>query len=250
MITSGGTKVPIDRIRDITNMSHGTFGSKIAYTALEAGHKVVFFHAKGSCTPFTKTFDYDNGFAKNLRELIKMSIFGFKHRKRYDKSIQFRNFEDYKRKLELICDTFQPNAIILAAAVSDYGVKNYVAGKIRTSDNQSIELYPLPKIIRGIKKQIPNTILVGFKLLVDNDIPTLIEAAKSSIDDNDCDLVVANTLHSLINNNHTLFIMKPHETACYRKNDKPQDQYYLARSIIKAIEQRSIIKAIEQRKLR
>jgi phosphopantothenoylcysteine synthetase/decarboxylase len=30
LITSGGTKVPIDGVRDITNMSHGNFGAKIA----------------------------------------------------------------------------------------------------------------------------------------------------------------------------------------------------------------------------
>ena len=30
LITSGGTKVPIDRVRSITNMSCGTFGSRIA----------------------------------------------------------------------------------------------------------------------------------------------------------------------------------------------------------------------------
>ena len=30
LITSGGTKVPIDRVRSITNMSQGTFGSRIA----------------------------------------------------------------------------------------------------------------------------------------------------------------------------------------------------------------------------
>ena len=30
LITSGGTKVSIDRVRSITNMSQGTFGSRIA----------------------------------------------------------------------------------------------------------------------------------------------------------------------------------------------------------------------------
>ena len=28
LITSGGTKIPIDLVRPITNMSRGTFGSK------------------------------------------------------------------------------------------------------------------------------------------------------------------------------------------------------------------------------
>ncbi len=40
LITSGGTKVPIDSVRHIGNMSSGTFGAKIGYEALRAGHNV------------------------------------------------------------------------------------------------------------------------------------------------------------------------------------------------------------------
>ena len=35
LITSGGTKVPIDTVRHIGNMSSGTFGAKIAFQLLE-----------------------------------------------------------------------------------------------------------------------------------------------------------------------------------------------------------------------
>ena len=38
LITSGGTKVPIDTVRHIGNMSSGTFGAKIAFQLLELGH--------------------------------------------------------------------------------------------------------------------------------------------------------------------------------------------------------------------
>ena len=34
LLTSGGTRVPIDRVRDIRNMSMGTFGSRIALELL------------------------------------------------------------------------------------------------------------------------------------------------------------------------------------------------------------------------
>ena len=65
LITSGGTKVPIDRVRSITNMSCGTFGSRIAdaffskglevfRTGTEHGNpieKITFFMAKGSRRP-------------------------------------------------------------------------------------------------------------------------------------------------------------------------------------------------------
>lgn len=50
-ITSGGTKIPIDKVRNITNMSKGTFGSKIATESLRAGHDVYFYRAEDSKSP-------------------------------------------------------------------------------------------------------------------------------------------------------------------------------------------------------
>ena len=38
LITSGGTKVMIDGVRHISNMSKGTFGSAICKSFLEKGH--------------------------------------------------------------------------------------------------------------------------------------------------------------------------------------------------------------------
>lgn len=57
LVTSGGTKIPIDKVRDITNMSKGTFGSKIATELLKLGHEIIFFKAKNSKSPFK--FDYN-----------------------------------------------------------------------------------------------------------------------------------------------------------------------------------------------
>jgi hypothetical protein len=59
LITSGGTKVPIDKIRDITNQSSGTFGSKIATEALKRNHDVTFMRAKGSKSPFSMEIDFN-----------------------------------------------------------------------------------------------------------------------------------------------------------------------------------------------
>jgi len=57
LITSGGTKVPIDKVRFITNMSSGTFGSRIALEALMTGNDVIFLHAEKSKTPFSGVVD-------------------------------------------------------------------------------------------------------------------------------------------------------------------------------------------------
>ena len=57
---------------------------------------------------------------------------------------------------------------MLAAAVSDFGVSNYVSGKIRSTDEMKIELEPLPKLIGAVKTIQHKTKLVGFKLLVNS----------------------------------------------------------------------------------
>ena len=42
LITSGGTKVPIDDVRSITNMSSGKFGAEIAAIFTSQKNKVVY----------------------------------------------------------------------------------------------------------------------------------------------------------------------------------------------------------------
>lgn len=258
LITSGGSKVPIDRVRDITNMSHGTFGARIAHEALEMGHDVMFFHASYSCTPFKATFDcYDDeseliclradvdGFdlpsGPVLGEewvvvpkgAVELARFSEKHRDRYHQR-RYRNFQDYAGPLQHLIAEYKPDMIILAAAISDYLVTNYVDGKIRSGSAHNIDLGDAPKVIGWVKGWRPEAFLVGFKFLVENDIPALIRDARKSIADNRCDMVVANTLQSLVNNDHTIRFVYPGHDAVdlYRKSDKIEDDYYLARKLI------------------
>ena len=97
LITSGGTKVKIDMVRNISNMSKGTFGSKIAYEFLDReNYDVTFLMAKDSKYP------NQNG------------SYG------YRKLVEYVTFEDYERLLNIYLDE-KPDIIVLAAAVSDYG---------------------------------------------------------------------------------------------------------------------------------
>jgi phosphopantothenate-cysteine ligase len=122
-----------------------------------------------------------------------------------------------------------PDIIILAAAVSDYGIDNYVDGKIRSKDTMSINLKPLPKIISKIKEWSPNSKLVGFKLLVDSTDEELIDNAKKSIIVNHCDMVVANDLRDIKNNAHRLIIVKSNDVKIY---SSIEDKNYLARVVV------------------
>jgi phosphopantothenate-cysteine ligase len=236
LITSGGTKVPIDKVRDITNMSHGTFGSRIAHVALAEEHEVCFLCAKGSRTPFRNDFDFYND-NQAIHKVMEYFLFCEEYQEKYSET-EFRNYDDYERSLGLLLD-WKPDVVILAAAVSDYGVANYVNGKIRTQDNLQISLEPLPKIIATVKERLPNCFLVGFKLLVYASETELIEEASKSIINNRCDLVVANDLASLQANNHRLFLVRPDQVpVSFCKNDALEDPYYLAGKVVEAATER------------
>ena len=52
IVTSGGTEVPIDAVRCITNFSRGTTGARIAEHALESGHRVQYLCSTAAKAPF------------------------------------------------------------------------------------------------------------------------------------------------------------------------------------------------------
>lgn len=207
LITSGGTKIKIDRVRDITNMSSGTFGSKIAEEYLKRNHNVVFMKAKGSKTPFSTTVDI----FKTQQDAAKLNFLNW-----YDErsnllskyfEYEYTTYEQYAEMLKFVIGVEQPDMILLAAAVSDYGVENYHNGKLRSNDMLSIKLCQLPKLINRVKEWAPKAKLIGFKLLVDSKESELIEAAKRSIAENGCDMVVANDLRDIKDNNHKLYLV-------------------------------------------
>lgn len=234
LVTSGGTKVPIDSVRSITNMSSGTFGSKIATELLKLGHQVVFLKAKGSKTPFSINTDvFDPQMRVKMSAIVRLHKLYHKQYKEYE----YATFDEYDDKLDVIW-TENPDVIVLAAAVSDYGVENYVEGKIRSKDELTIHLKPLPKLIAQIKEISPKAKLVGFKLLVDSTTQELLDASFDSINKNGCDMIVANDLADIRNNEHKVHLVWA-EKSCklpqtFRSIDS-KDPNYLANIVAQEI---------------
>lgn len=235
LITSGGTKVPIDSVRHIGNMSSGTFGAKIGLEALKAGHTVVFLMAVGSKSPLGLRLDEDDGIVDVLAKVAT----NLWHRLRYSRRIEvvrYTDFESYEQNLAV--HTPCKDAIVLAAAVSDYDVANRVNGKIRTSGDMVIELKPLTKLISKFKEgwySMPR-VLVGFKLLVGSNDEELFEAARRSVEENRCTFVVANDLRDIKASAHRLLLVdRRGEVEIYSARSSG-DPNYLAREVVKKIE--------------
>ncbi len=187
LITSGGTKVPIDSVRHIGNFSTGRYGSELADSLipslwkerLKTDHdgKLIFFHEKGSKLPIAVNCDIVN-------------------------KVEYKDYFEYLHVKDIIKDE-QPDIIISAAAVSDYIVKDAVTGKI-SSDNEdlTITLTKAEKVISKFRELAPNSIIYGFKLLVSPSEDEVIAAVKKVLK-NGADYVVYNDLNELKSGNST-----------------------------------------------
>lgn len=239
LITSGGTKIPIDTVRDITNMSTGTFGTRIAEAFLRHGHEVHFVRAKGSKSPMRRVIDCVRDESVKVDDLAPWYAERAKWMRRYSES-EFKTFEQYERCLKLGMGIHQPDVVVLAAAVSDYHVPKPMPGKIRSNDMLTIKLEPLPKLINKVKGWAedykPDMKLVGFKLLVGSTRSELILASKKSCEENGCNMVVANDLEDIKFNKHKVLLVYPDREHVEYKTD-PNDPDFLAKKVVEHIEQ-------------
>lgn len=248
LITSGGTKIPIDRVRSITNMSKGTFGSRIADAFFNEGlkifrngneydnsiEKITFFMAKGSKIPTLQSVN-DETYEDGYRPI---------------EYVEYSTFDDYKNGIEKLLTEETYDIIVVAAAVSDYGVANYYNGKYRSrEDDMCIKLVKLPKILPIMRKLAPNSVICGFKLLVDSTEDELVEAMKKQITESDVDLVIGNDLRDIKVDNHSLMVISKHNTNVRKYVQLPKDErkrslvYPLAKAVVD-----ECIEIYEQRK--
>ena len=237
LITSGGTKIPIDRVRSITNMSKGTFGSRIANAFFNEGlkrfrdgneygnsiEKITFFMAKGSKMP-TMPDIYDMAYEDGYRPI---------------EYVEYSTFDDYKNGIEKLLTEETYDIIVVAADVSDYGVANYYDGKYRSrEDDMCIKLVKLPKILPIMRKLAPNSIICGFKLLVDSTEDELVEAMRKQIAESDVDLVIGNDLRDIKADNHSLMVISKHNPIVRTYVQPPKDEckrsfvYPLAQNVV------------------
>jgi phosphopantothenoylcysteine synthetase/decarboxylase len=164
LITSGGTRVPIDDVRYIGNMSTGRYGAELADEFDAQNDNVVLWAAKDSRIP------------QNLQTSI----------------LFYRDYHEYKKVVDL-AKTNQPDMIISAAAVSDY-IVDKTDGKIpSSSDELVITLKKADKILPLFKRSSPKSMVVGFKLLVNPSYADIHNAVRKVLNSG-ADYVVFNDL--------------------------------------------------------
>lgn len=124
IITSGGTKVPIDDVRLISNISRGATGAAIATHALEAGHSVRYIANEDTALPYIGNIS-----RRFWRDSLSFSpeylgkIMALENQKQQGKLSLYvaTFFQDYvDQVLSGIAPENAFDTIILSAAVSDF----------------------------------------------------------------------------------------------------------------------------------
>lgn len=181
LVTTGGTREPIDDVRFITNFATGKFGYAISRVLVESG------------------FDVTVACPKDVPAIAGGEI----------KEARHENFTDTESLRQILLTKNEPAIIFHAAAVSDYRPKKVVEGKISSNQNELIiELERTPKILSELRNHYGNeAFLIGFKLLSGVSRNELINVAKNQNKKNHLNLTVANDLSELKDDRHPVILV-------------------------------------------
>lgn len=160
LVTAGGTEAPLDPVRVLTNRSSGKMGIALAEALFERGAEVTLIHGH-------VTEDLPPG-VQSVKALTNEAM---------AKALQDR-FSD-------------ADAVIMAAAVSDYKVKEYAAEKIKKSgETLHLELVKDLDILKSLGEQKDQQILVGFAAESEDIEKNALEKLKKK----NLDLICANDI--------------------------------------------------------
>ena len=159
LVTAGGTLEPIDPVRYIGNRSSGKMGYEIATAASREGAEVILVSASSLPAP---------------------------------ENLKFVKVESAEQMQAAVLSEFDSvDAVVMAAAVSDYRVKNVAAQKIKkSSETLTLELVKNPDILKGLGQLKKSQVLVGFAAETEN----LIEYAQIKLAEKNLDFIVANNV--------------------------------------------------------
>ncbi|XP_031710816.1 phosphopantothenate--cysteine ligase [Anarrhichthys ocellatus] len=228
LITSGGTKVPLESrtVRFLDNFSSGRRGASSAEYFMDSGYAVIFLHRHRSLYPYARMFS-----TINMLDALKFSGGGggasssnsgevvvnqqvlpniAKALKRYQEvtegelllPIEFSTLSEYLHLLKAAAQalgTIGSEAMFyLAAAVSDFYIpaSEMPEHKIQSSNGPlQLSLNMVPKILSPLVKDwAPQAFVISFKL--ETDAAILLDKARRALDTYRHQAVVANVLDS------------------------------------------------------
>jgi phosphopantothenoylcysteine decarboxylase/phosphopantothenate--cysteine ligase len=140
LLTSGATREPIDTVRFLSNISTGRTGALLADALAAHGHTVTLLHGETAVRPSPAVT-----------------------------AVAFSSTADLQSQLRHLLSTGGFNAVIHAAAVSDYRPSETHDGKLSSYATElTLRLVPTPKLLPELKSYAapaPRPLrVIGFKL--------------------------------------------------------------------------------------
>lgn len=227
LITSGGTKVPLESrtVRFLDNFSSGRRGASSAEYFLDSGYAVIFLHRHRSLYPYARMFSTINmldalkfsggeeGASGNSGEVVvnrQVLPNIAKALTRYQEvkegnfllPIEFSTLSEYLHLLKAAAQALSTigskGMFYLAAAVSDFYIpaSEMPEHKIQSSNGPlQLSLNMVPKILSPLVKDwAPQAFVISFKL--ETDATILLDKARRALDTYRHQAVVANVLDS------------------------------------------------------
>ena len=199
LITSGGTSEKIDRVRSITNHSTGRLGKIIAETFLDKGDQVTLVTTPKAVRPAAHP-NLTIVQIENVAELLE-SLEPLIHK--HDALVHGMAVSDYTPVYMTGLE-----AVAASSDMTEFLNKTNSESKISSQDDvQVLFLKKTPKIISLVKKWNPDIRLIGFKLLVDVSKEELLETARASLIKNQAEIIVANDLTEISNQEHKAYLV-------------------------------------------
>jgi phosphopantothenate-cysteine ligase len=194
LITAGGNTEKIDDVRMIRNTGTGRLGALVAQKLLAANPASHIYYI---CDRHAAIPVGDHVTVLHADDVTSLG-------------------ETVRR----VCSERRIDAVVHSMAVSDYRVKNVTTaaeaakgierardvrdgGKISSNlDDILVVLERAPKIISLYRDLVPDSVIVGFKLLSDVTEEELVRVGYELLGKNDCDYVLANDMQYLSRGEH------------------------------------------------
>jgi phosphopantothenoylcysteine decarboxylase / phosphopantothenate---cysteine ligase len=160
LVTAGGTHEPIDKVRFIGNRSSGKMGKAVAREAYRRGAEVMVV-------------------AANVEE-----------REPGVRWVDVETYEEVEEATTRLAD--HANALVMAAAISDFTPAEVNEGKIRRGSTEELDLKLVATgdILQTVRKSNPELFMVGFAATFGDPAPD----AREKLGSKGIDLVVGNDI--------------------------------------------------------
>jgi phosphopantothenoylcysteine decarboxylase / phosphopantothenate---cysteine ligase len=206
LVTAGGTREPIDKIRFVGNRSSGKMGRAIAREAYRCGAEVTVV-------------------AANMEEK--------------EPGVRWIDVETYAQIEEATTEhASEADALIMAAAVSDFTPASTEEGKIRRSSTEELDvkLVQTGDILEAVRESNPELFMVGFAATFGDPLPD----AREKLETKGINLMIGNDVSqegSGFESDENEVVIVGHERGAGERSVPRASKTEVARAILDALVQ-------------